>query len=406
MLHFFPTPYPGEWWYSVLCRYHARTGYPKFATTIEELFGGKPRSAIGSLFPNNSIYDVASRLPEGLFNVRELILEHTLFLYYLRMAPPGKKEKMLAELCAGKGETVSWIWSSENKAETKLKYCPMCRREDMDAYGETYWRTGHQIPLMTACPRHECRLEEVNIGRRNKLNERFYLPGEYCAETELDYGLKPYEMFLAKTLDAYYRLPMEVGPTEGYSNLAQALFNGGYRTILRRYHMTLNHEMLYDALTKHYGAKLTNRVFGEKSAAVTIARICSWNLIAPERYALLAVLIGQPPSVTFGPRIPDALEERLRALEKDGTVFPKKYIAEQLGVKTHQVDVVCRRYGVEPFWAGQKEKQNDGAGAKREAVKLYCTREEKEKIEAYAKEKNFANTSDFLRSCVRRVMED
>lgn len=33
MLTYFPTPYPGEWWYSVLCRYHVRSGHAKHQTT-------------------------------------------------------------------------------------------------------------------------------------------------------------------------------------------------------------------------------------------------------------------------------------------------------------------------------------------------------------------------------------
>ena len=42
MLTFFPTPYPGEWWYSVLCRYHIRSGRQKVAKTLHELYGARP----------------------------------------------------------------------------------------------------------------------------------------------------------------------------------------------------------------------------------------------------------------------------------------------------------------------------------------------------------------------------
>lgn len=38
MLHYFPTPYPDELWYSVLCRYHVRSGNRESATTFRELF--------------------------------------------------------------------------------------------------------------------------------------------------------------------------------------------------------------------------------------------------------------------------------------------------------------------------------------------------------------------------------
>lgn len=39
MLQYFPTPYPDELWYSVLGRYHVRSGNPNSATTLRELFG-------------------------------------------------------------------------------------------------------------------------------------------------------------------------------------------------------------------------------------------------------------------------------------------------------------------------------------------------------------------------------
>lgn len=404
MLHFFPTPYPDELWYSILCRYHTRTGNPKFNTTTEELFGGKPRSAIGSFFPNNSIYDVVSRLPEGLFDMKEFILKHTLFLFYLRMAPIMRKEKMLTDLCAGKGETVSWIWSSENKADAKLKYCPVCRSEDMAVYGETYWRTNHQIPLMTACPRHGCRLAEISIGRRSKLSERFYTTNEYCVGTQADYALKSYELPLAKTLDAYYRLPMSAGPTEGYSNLALDLSNKGYTAILRKYNITLDRQAIYREMCSFYGAEMVEQVFGDEAAAFIMTRICTWSLLAPERYAFLAVLAGQTPDVTFGQRIADTLEEQLRALSLHPHIYPKKYVAQQLKVKTHQVDAVCRRYGIGPFWSDQRKKGNDGDGARTVVVKTYVTVQEKSEIESFLKRKNMANTSDFLRFCIQEIM--
>ena len=38
-LPFFPTPYPDESFYSILCRYHVRSGAPTSASTINRLFG-------------------------------------------------------------------------------------------------------------------------------------------------------------------------------------------------------------------------------------------------------------------------------------------------------------------------------------------------------------------------------
>lgn len=34
MISFFPMPYPDELWYSVICRYHIRSGNPSFKYSI------------------------------------------------------------------------------------------------------------------------------------------------------------------------------------------------------------------------------------------------------------------------------------------------------------------------------------------------------------------------------------
>lgn len=54
MLTCFPTPYPDEWWYSVLCRYHTRSGNPKQQTTIRELFHGSISASVGAVYPVNA----------------------------------------------------------------------------------------------------------------------------------------------------------------------------------------------------------------------------------------------------------------------------------------------------------------------------------------------------------------
>ena len=66
MLTYFPTPYPGEWWYSVLCRYHVRSGNTKQQTTVQELFPGRTRAAIGSVLPNNTMKQIISQLSPGI----------------------------------------------------------------------------------------------------------------------------------------------------------------------------------------------------------------------------------------------------------------------------------------------------------------------------------------------------
>ena len=119
MLSFFPTPYPDEWWYSVLCRYHVKSGNEKFQTTIRELFQGKPRTMIGAFFPNNTIYQICEQLPPS-FTIKKLILEHTPFLYYMRMYTVQQKENFLEALCKGRISRFGTVRSVRRRSATDM----------------------------------------------------------------------------------------------------------------------------------------------------------------------------------------------------------------------------------------------------------------------------------------------
>ena len=73
MLSYFPTPYPHEWWWSVLCRYHLQSGHERCQPTIYELFGKRPTASIGTIFPNSALIAVAKHLP-SCFEIRSLIV--------------------------------------------------------------------------------------------------------------------------------------------------------------------------------------------------------------------------------------------------------------------------------------------------------------------------------------------
>lgn len=85
MLHYFPTPYPDELWYSVLCRYHVRTGNSGSAATFRELFGNRDNAIFSSFMPNGLMKRIADQLPEGVLDVENLALNHTLFPYRIRL---------------------------------------------------------------------------------------------------------------------------------------------------------------------------------------------------------------------------------------------------------------------------------------------------------------------------------
>lgn len=222
MLQYFPTPYPDELWYSVLGRYHVRSGNPNSATTLRELFGAESVGGMGNFLPNCGIRRVAEKLPEGVLDARKVALHHTLFPYTFRFQDLSTKEKLLEQAL---NEKVKFpIKLPKPYTSTVLKYCPLCMREDRERYGEAYWHVTHQIPYVTTCTKHRCRLRMKDGMKKWTLNDNLFLPMDE-EEIEADLDITETEAELSGILVKYQELPIEKGPTETHNNLYEGLLN-------------------------------------------------------------------------------------------------------------------------------------------------------------------------------------
>ena len=226
MLMFFPTPYPGEWWYSILCRYHARSGRQKAATTLHELYGARPLIH-GRLFPGVDCYAITRQLPEQVMTLKKVLLEHTLMPYYLRFYSPEKKQSVFSNLLAGRSGRLTSIQLQTPERKQGLKFCPICRSEDIETYGEPYWHREHQIPLMPLCPKHGCRLQLIEIPL-SKLSEVFLPLSSTDVLNKANPADETWELLLTAALNSILNLPFETGPPLGYSNLENTLQSAGF----------------------------------------------------------------------------------------------------------------------------------------------------------------------------------
>ncbi|XBX07371.1 TniQ family protein [Enterocloster clostridioformis] len=294
MLQYFPTPYPDELWYSVMCRYHVRSGNGN-------LLKAKNRYQFQTqiFFPDSSILKVVSDLPEGLYNVRDIILNHTLLPYFVRMYPLDRKKQMLNELCTGTVWSDNPEWAVIARTMPKLRYCPDCIKADQKRYGESYWHREHQIPYMSICRKHGCRLKENSCKLRQEYTEGPILPEFIADGTRTEYFTQPYEKPLADMLYSYLTLPIDAGPTQGYSNLFYGL-EQEYQHIRNSRVITLDTHKLYTDLKNYYGEKITRGFFGKSMPQYVPMKLRNWEFTTPERYALLAAMIGQAPEITFG----------------------------------------------------------------------------------------------------------
>lgn len=403
MIHYFPTPYPDEWWYSILCRYHIRSGN-LVQTTIKELFQGEEHAQIATTFPNRTIYRIHQQLPKGVLNLDDLILNHTIFNYLLRIRPYEKKKEILNILKSG-NEPPTNTWKTIHPMKSSVKWCPVCIEEDTKTYGESYWHISHQIPMATICTKHRCRLNTYIPSYRTGLQASFIKERELKENSQMsiDNRISEEEIQLNLLLESYLKEPMSVSPPKEHNNLIIGLANAGYCKLRMGSATSISAAQLYDDLIDYYGKEFVQTYFGNKIDSYILNRMNSWKMISPERYVILGSFINQPISETFSHiKIKNLLHEKVKALEKYGELYTRKEIAEQIGINPLQLSEVVEELQIDPFWYNERvEKKRPFS------IKTHFTKDEIDLIDKEMKKIGMIkNRAAFVRYCIIKAISD
>ena len=396
MLTYFPTPYPGEWWYSVLCRYHVRSGHSKHATTISELYGGRPM-VHGRLIPGGDCAAILSNLPPGMLSIDDVLANHTLLPYYTRFFEANKKQQVWEALRAGRGSGITSVRTQMPDGTEGLKYCPICYLLDTEKYGEPFWHRVHQIPLLGYCSMHKIPLVTVPI-KFARLSEVFLpLISVHCQDTvegSTESWMDPLADMIAALLYGDYT------PTVGYSNLHTALINAGYGVDKISEHQALSAAKIQQAARAYYGEQIYEQYFASLSAAV-LSRLTSWKLSSPERYALISVMVGLDADTLFGPAlgVTDPLLEKLLTYKETGIVYGKNDLAAKMDIQPGQLDSLARKYKVQPFWRQIRQERC-------KCIRLLLTNSEYEAISQAAKENGNTQLAVFVRSIILDILKN
>ena len=358
MLTHFPTPYPNEWWYSVLCRYHVRSGYSKNQTTVGELFGGKVLAQMGALFPNSTILRVYDQLPQDIFRIRNCVIKNTLFPYFTRFYTQQEKENMLSQIEQGKSIVTTSIRRFSDFQGWAPKYCPLCYQADRDRYGEAYWHVEHQISLAKICTEHRCRLVKSNIDPTHLSYAFFPLDAIKTVESPCTDTLD-LEYELSSILFSYQLLPLEYGVTIGYNNLAIALANMGYE-VTQKYseHTILDAQRLYRDMVDLFGKALVTQAFGYEKSIPMINRLCKWEMRSPVRFALLQCFSHITQEAFFGPELASSWKAKLSGYQDTQVIYSRKQIACEMGVTAAQLDTLVQKYGIQIRWQDEERKED------------------------------------------------
>lgn len=168
MITFFPVPYEDELLYSILGRYHIRSGNTSIKSTIQDVFGKTSITAVADL-PSH-LNRIIDNMPVGnQYNADMLVHKHTLYPFYSAFLPDEQAVKIKEYMIGDKGGSIynkGGLMASTISLNQHFKFCPQCMKEDMEKCGELYWHRIYQIPGALICPDHKIPLYNSQIPIR------------------------------------------------------------------------------------------------------------------------------------------------------------------------------------------------------------------------------------------------
>lgn len=188
-VRFFPTPLPDESFFSLLARYHYRSGNCSPSQSLKQLFG-TPAVATTSSLPG-MVGRLVERLPEvAAFGTQAFIDNHTLLNYYRLFRSSRVIAETVSQMSGGSGSGIAMRIGSVVAPVNWPRipqFCIACVQDDIRQHGEAYWHRSHQLPGIQVCFRHNipllgsCRACRVESPRRSDL----YLPSLRCENGHL-----------------------------------------------------------------------------------------------------------------------------------------------------------------------------------------------------------------------------
>lgn len=346
----------------------------------------------GRLIPGGDCSAIIAQLPPGVLSIDDVLANHTLLLYYTRFFSEEKKRKAWEALRSGRGSGITSVRTQMPDGVEGLKYCPICYQTDTAQYGEPYWHSVHQIPLLPLCPTHKVPLVSVPI-QFSRLSELFLpLVSIRCQNpknVKIVPWMEPLTDMIAALLYGNYHVS-----DDGHNNLHTALIAHGYGENRISRYQSIDVAKIQRAVMKYYGGPIYGQYFEKLSAAV-MSRIMHWQLSSPDRYALLAVMVGMDADTLFGPVIDvtDPLLERLLSYKEVGVIYGKNDLAAKVGIQPKQLDSLAKKYNVQPFWRQIRMDRH-------KCIRLLLTDEEYEVISKAAKENGSGQLAVFARSAI------
>ena len=210
MLDFWPKIYDDELLYSVIARYKRRAGISLKKSIMEDLYGTK--SGMVQMFFPLHLKKMSEMIGNNEEYAKKLIYENTMYKYYTKLLTKELSTEIFEAMIDGKDANIFTkfaIHNTELKNNRYLKYCPLCIKEDINKYGESYWRREHQITGVLFCKRHNITLRNSDVIT-SKFNNRYVCADDMDISFEDNYEFESFYKHNAK----YIKMIEEINENE------------------------------------------------------------------------------------------------------------------------------------------------------------------------------------------------
>ena len=200
-LPLFPAPYPGESFYSILCRYHVRSGNINDWFTTNQLFGYNGSLESTLLSPYHLELTKYWVNPGSCISTDALVKHNTAFSLYALTADSYSISRM-RDMLSGKMESTTYpIWVQARLIHPSgfLRYCPECAADQKKLYGEEYWQVLPQVDGVEYCPVHGTRIRNSHVPIKS-IRHKFF-PASAILRSTADFAKPVYEEMWTELFD-------------------------------------------------------------------------------------------------------------------------------------------------------------------------------------------------------------
>lgn len=340
MIAYFPTIYPDELMYSVLSRTHAKSGYLSYTQATEEFFENHKEN-LDLLFVNRIKPEIVNQFCRKK-SWAQVIEKHTMFPYYSRFLDTDKKKKAFRSLKDMGGNYVNLLSITPNRDENSnyLRYCPLCVKKHREMYGETYWSRMHQIPEISVCPVHGCKLKNSSVSKDRHKTKQFVPAETEVYDLQVEYGTER-EQQIAQYVNEI--LQMECSLEEESKYVEYLIAKMSDTVYLSKRGQIINIGLLHEDFQKFYdgfdtGMKMSWQIskilHGERCNAFEIAQLGLFMNIPVKE--LVYTIEEKAPEQCFDEKVLSMMSQGMSAYK----------IAEEFGVSKTLIRLIAKNHGV------------------------------------------------------------